>query len=338
MKRFGLIVGSAALISLSVAPSVAQGAQAKVRPLWMVRTAPLQEAVFSADGRVLATVEVAGAAHEPIVRLRGARSGRVRAAIRGLHFYLTALAVSGDGRLVATATGSNNPNLNEMYFGPLQLWDGRSGKLIRTLRPVRSQEFIVYALAFSPDGRTLASGGGDTLMRLWDVPTGQERRVVSFGGYVSALTFSPDGRFVAAGGVVGDTQPEQLHIWSLPTMKTRLWKRISETNNDSLSSFAFSPDGRLLLTGLSLWNWQERRRIFDFSLLIPNAADGFELPAFAADNTVRGIVSRWGRPSRLAQHTHSAPPFWPKSGRAVRFQLDLLRARRPFPGWLLAGR
>jgi WD40 repeat protein len=54
-------------------------------------------------------------------------------------------------------------------------------------------------LVFSPDGRTLASGGGDRTVRLWDVATGKERRhFAGHQGVVRAVAFSPDGTRLAS--------------------------------------------------------------------------------------------------------------------------------------------
>jgi WD40 repeat protein len=57
----------------------------------------------------------------------------------------------------------------------------------------------IDSLAFTPDGKTLASGGGDRTLTLWDVATGEElRRFEGFSGRVSRLQLSPDGRALAA--------------------------------------------------------------------------------------------------------------------------------------------
>ena len=290
-------IGIAAVILSSFAFSTpacaAPSALAQARLQWRVRMPQIYAGlVFSPDGRTLAAGGDEGG--KPVIHLRDARTWRVRTTLRGFGLGISALAISRDGRLVATAIGINNPRYGEVSSGPIQLWDGRTGKLLRTLRPMRRVDFIVYALAFSPDGRTLASGGGDTLMRLWDVHTGRERRVMPFGGYVNALAFSPDGKKMAAGGTAEHSGHEQVHMWGLPGMKTVLWTRLTNRHRypENLSRIQFSPDGRRLLTPLSLWDCRERRLLFDFSTLLRDENDDFLLPAFTPSGRVRGIVSR----------------------------------------------
>ena len=59
----------------------------------------------------------------------------------------------------------------------------------------------VRAIAFSPDGATLASGAGDYTVRLWDVASGGARAVLRVStGWVTAIAFSPDGTTLAFGG------------------------------------------------------------------------------------------------------------------------------------------
>jgi len=59
----------------------------------------------------------------------------------------------------------------------------------------------VNTVAFSPDGKTLASGSYDNTVRLWDVQTRQELATLKgHDAYVSSVAFSPDGKTLASGG------------------------------------------------------------------------------------------------------------------------------------------
>jgi WD40 repeat protein/serine/threonine protein kinase len=104
---------------------------------------------------------------------------------------------------------------------------------------VLPSESAVRAVAFSPDQKWIAIGT-DTMVRLWDVPTGQEVEQCKFGqqGSVSGLAFSPDSRrlaLVSSDGVVA--------VRDLAARKVVLrdWKA-----RDELTAVAFSPNGKLL--------------------------------------------------------------------------------------------
>jgi hypothetical protein len=97
----------------------------------------------------------------------------------------------------------------------------------------------IESLAFSPDGRFLASGAEDKLVKIWDVVTGRD--VQTLRGHVNDVTsvaFSPDGELVAAGSL-GQT----IRLWRLSTgrvIKTLWFREIS------WHPVVFSPRGQWL--------------------------------------------------------------------------------------------
>jgi WD40 repeat protein len=71
----------------------------------------------------------------------------------------------------------------------------------------------VLAVAFSPDGKRLASAGGDSAVKVWDAATGQEIATLrGHSGYVWSVVFSPDGKRLASGG--GHHAKGEVKIWS----------------------------------------------------------------------------------------------------------------------------
>jgi WD domain, G-beta repeat len=116
-------------------------------------------------------------------------------------------AFSPDGRYLATA-GRVRDIQEAVNNGEVQLWDVETG---RELRSMTGHTRVVMRLAFSPDGRMLATGSGDNTVRLWEVATGGERhRFTGHSTYISSLAFAPDGRKLAA---ASDDAP--VYIWDV---------------------------------------------------------------------------------------------------------------------------
>jgi WD40 repeat protein len=184
---------------------------------------PASRLLFSPDGRTLAMSE--GNA----IQLWDAASGRSPVSLRTQGVIIND-AFSPDGRTLATVTPSSFPS---KVPWAIQLWDLKT----RRVRAVFNGGFL--SVAFSPDGKLLAGGGFGSMVKLWDLATGQAvATLIGHLGQVSIVRFSPDGKTLASGGDDGLIQ-----LWNVATREqvATLRGRVG-----AIYSMEFSPDGNLL--------------------------------------------------------------------------------------------
>jgi WD40 repeat protein len=151
----------------------------------------------------------------------------------------------------------------------------------------------VHTVAFSPDGKTLASGGEDRSIRIWEPATGREVRRINPAQErgVSSVAFSPDGKRLAASG-----WGAAVRLWD-PATGTEV--RRLQGPAEWVSSVAFSPDGKVLASagaGVGLWEVEtgkELRRCRSVHGRAPTCVAFSPDGKTVASGSPRGSVQLW---------------------------------------------
>ena len=158
--------------------------------------------------------------------------------------WVAAVALAADGGMLATASG----NRFEPSGHTVRLWDAATGR--KRLELLHKDE-TVNALALSPDGLRLVTGGTGQIVTVYDTRTGQEvGKLVGHTDSVRAVVFDPTGKRIASGSLDGSVR-----VWDAATLRELLAFR---QHAGPVQAIVFSPDGKSIASAsadqtIKLW-------------------------------------------------------------------------------------
>ena len=162
---------------------------------------------------------------------------------------------SPDGEVLASGSGDRTVKL----WAVNALWLEDMGLVQRNIATFEGHTKKVNSIAYSPDGKILASGSDDTAIKLWDVNT--QRNIATFEGHtawVHSVAYSPDGKTLASG-----SDDKTVKLWDVNTQRNIA---TFEGHTRKVNSIAYSPDGKILASGsddktFKLWDVNTQRNI-----------------------------------------------------------------------------
>ena len=272
---------------LSTAPFAPLEAQHLDLVVQVGHTREIGEVAFSPDGKTFAS-----GSNDNTIKLWSVDGGREIKTLSGHTDWVWAVAFSPNGKTLASGSLDKT----------IKLWNVETGQEIMPLTgsvvgvetpPVdgRRDRNGVQAVAFSPDGKTLASGSRDRTVRLWDVASGRELHILyNHTDWVYSVAFSPDGKTLASG-----SKDNTIKLWDVASGQEL--KTITG-HDDSVLSVAFSPDRETLASGstdqtIRVWEIASRKELKSFKVRtgsifsVKFSPNGETLASGGGDNTIR---------------------------------------------------
>jgi len=197
---------------------------------------------FSPDEQTLANGHIGTTLMGGTIDIWNLRRSRIEKTLWGHVWEVNCLAFSKDGRILVSGS----------LDGAVKIWNWHRKELLHTLiRPVDffgalaswfdSSVGIIWCVAISPDGKTVAASGSQQPIQLWNTENGKLLRTFTeHSDSIYALAFSPDGETLASGGA-----DNTIRIWNFHTGE--LLETLEHLG--PVKSVVFSYDGKILVSG-----------------------------------------------------------------------------------------
>ena len=227
---------------------------------------------------------------------------------------VSSIAYSPDGKKLVTGEGHPVQVAQGVEDGTVDLWDVATQENLLTMK---SHTNWVYSVAFSPDGNTIASGGGrfgDYSIRLWNAITGERLRTLTgHTNRVNSVSFSPDSKTLVSG-----SSDRTIRLWDVNTGQS---KKILRGHTGGVYSVSFRPDGQMIASGgsnqgvtnvaIRLWDvntGQSKKTLWKHTFHVNSVAfspDGQMLASGGteASGSMEGIIRLWDVDAGTLLHT-----------------------------------
>ncbi|MGM3305413.1 eIF2A-related protein [Anabaena sp. WFMT] len=209
---------------------------------------------ISLNGLTLAT-----GSGEKIIKTWDIHTNKYLQSLEGHLSEINTIALSPNSKILATGSVDRT----------VKLWDVTTGKCLKTLQ---GRTDFVHSVGFSHDGKIVASGSQHEI-RLWDVNSGQcVTNISAYKDWLYSLALSSDGKLLACANLGNENHI--IRLWQIQSLhKGNSYQapdKILQGHTDNIWAIAFSPDGKIIVSGSSdrtvkLWDSQTGQCLQTFS-------------------------------------------------------------------------
>jgi WD40 repeat protein len=263
-------------------------------------TSSVQCVVFSPDGN-----RFISASRDKTIKLWDAQTGQNLMTFTGHTGTVASVAFSPDGARIASSTslpGSYSLEAGQNERAEVIVWDAQTGQQLFALQGHRR---FVNSVAYSPDGKRLATLSRDNTVKVWDAQTGQELLTLTAGAIGSGcVVFSPDSKRLASsnklsGDIIAPPGAGEVKVWDAQTGEELL---TFKGHTSHISSIVFSPDGKRVASAdwwnnlVKVWDSYTGEELLKLKKPIGRTVDSL---AFSPDgrhlacNGIDGMVAVW---------------------------------------------